>query len=97
LTDPSGTYIPYNAVAIGANSDKVTEFLKKHYRPEITLEESKMLAIASIKMITNDTKGSEYIKISQIKSDTKQFEIIDENEITKLLQSATEKYPAEEK
>ena len=97
LTDPSGTYIPYNAVAIGADSDKVTEFLKKHYKPEMTLEESKMLAISSINMISSDVKGSEHIKISQIKSDTKQFEIVDKNQITKLLQSAAEKYPTEEK
>ena len=97
LTDPSGTYIPYNAVAIGADSDRVTEFLKKHYKPEMTLEESKMLAISSINMISSDVKGSEHIKISQIKSDTKQFEIVDKNQIAKLLQSATEKYPPEEK
>ena len=96
LTDPSGTYIPYNAVAIGADSDRVTEFLKKHYKPEMTLEESKMLAISSINMVSNDVEGSEHIKISQIKSDTKQFEIVDKNQITKLLQSATEKYPVEE-
>ena len=96
LTDPSGTYIPYNAVAIGADSDRVTEFLKKHYKPEMTLEESKMLAISSINMVSDDAKGSEHITISQIKSDTKQFEIVDKNQIVKLLQSATEKYPVEE-
>ena len=97
LTDPSGTYIPYNAVAIGADSDRVTEFLIKHYKPEMTLEESKMLAISSINMVSNDAKGSEHIKIYQIESDTKRFEIVDKNQITKLLQSATEKYPPEEK
>jgi len=97
LTDPSGTYIPYNAVAIGADSDRVTEFLIKHYKQEMTLEESKMLAISSINMVSNDAKGSEHITISQIKSDTKQFEIVDKNQIAKLLQSATEKYPPEEK
>ena len=97
LTDPSGTYIPYNAVAIGADSDRVTEFLKKHYKPEMTLEESKMLAISSINMISSDVKGSEHIKISQIKSDTKQFEIVDKNQVSKLLQSAVEKYPIKEK
>ena len=97
LTDPSGTFIPYNAVAIGADSDRVTEFLKKHYKPEMTLEESKMLAISSINMVSDDAKGSEHIKISQIESDTKRFEIVDKNQITKLLQSATEKYPPEEK
>ena len=97
LTDPSGTYIPYNAVAIGADSDRVTEFLKKHYKPEMTLEESKMLAISSINMISSDVKGSEHIKISQIKSDTKRFEIIDKNQVTDLLRSATEKYHIEKK
>ena len=88
LTDPSGTYIPYNAVAIGANSDMATEFLKKHYKQEMTLEESKLLAISSINMASSDVKGSEHIKISQIKSDTKQFDILDNNHITNLLQTA---------
>jgi len=75
LTDPSGTYIPYNAVAIGADSDRVTEFLIKHYKPEMTLEESKMLAISSINMVSDDAKGSEHIKISQIESDTKHLRL----------------------
>jgi len=74
----------------------VTEFLKKHYKPEMTLEESKMLAIASVNMLSSNAKDSEHIKISQIKSDTKHYEIVDKNQITKLLQSATEKYPVGE-
>ena len=63
----------------------------------MTLEESKMLAIASINMASDDVSGSEHIKISQIKSDTKQFEVIDKNQIMKLLQSATGKYQTKEK
>ena len=97
LTDPSGTYVPYNAIAIGADSDKVTEFLIKNYKEEMGLDEAKMLAIASINMINTDSKGSEHIKISQIKSDTKQFEIIDENEIKKLVQTTLQKYQTEKK
>ena len=31
FTDPSGTYIGFNAVAIGSGNDQVTEFLEKHY------------------------------------------------------------------
>ena len=97
LTDPSGTYVPYNAIAIGADSDKVTEFLIKNYKEEMGLDEAKMLAIASINMINTDSKGSDHIKISQIKSDTKQFEIIDENEIKKLVQTTLQKYQTEKK
>jgi len=97
LTDPSGTYVPYNAVAIGAYSDKVTEFLIKEYKSEMTLEESKILAVAAINLVSNDTANSEQIKICQIKSDTKRFEVIDKNQVTDLLRSATEKYHIEKK
>jgi len=97
LTDPSGAYVPYNAVAIGANSDKVTEFLKKEYKSEMTLEESKILAVAAVNLVSNDTNNSEQIKICQIKSDTKRFEVIDKNQVTDLLRSATEKYHIEKK
>ena len=95
LTDPSGTYVPYNAIAIGADSDKVTEFLKKNYKEEMNLDESKELAIASINMTNNDSKNIEHIKISQIKSDTKQFEVVNKNEIEKLAQTSAQKYQTE--
>jgi len=97
LTDPSGAYVPYNAVAIGANSDKVTEFLIKEYKSEMTLEESKIFPGAAINLVSNDTNNSEQIKICQIKSDTKRFEIVDKNQVTDLLRSATEKYHIEKK
>jgi len=97
LTDPSGAYVPYNAVAIGAYSDKVTEFLIKEYKSEMTLEESKILAVAAINLVSNDTSNSEQIKICQIKSDTKRFEIINKNQVTDLIRSATEKYHIEKK
>ena len=95
LTDPSGTYVPYNAVAIGADSDKVTEFLGKHYKQDMTLEESKMLAIASINITNENVKNSEHITLSEIKFDTKKFNIVNSNDITKLFESAKQKYPTE--
>jgi len=42
-------------------------------------------------------KGSEHIKISQIKADTKQFEILDGQQISGLTELAIKKYPIEEK
>ena len=63
----------------------------------MTLEESKILAVAAVNLGSNDTNNPEQIKICQIKSDTKRFEIIDENQITDLLRSATEKYHIEKK
>ena len=34
VTDPSGTYVSYAAVAIGAGSEEVTDFLEKNYNTE---------------------------------------------------------------
>ncbi len=95
LTDPSGTYVPYDAVAIGADSDKVTEFLIKNYKKDMTIEEAKMLAIASIMMVSENGQNTEHIKISEINSDTKQFSIINKNEVAKLVESAQQKYKTE--
>jgi len=43
----------------------------------MTLEESKILAVAAINLVSDDTSNSERIKICQIKSDTKRFEVVD--------------------
>ena len=97
LTDPSGTYVPYNAVAIGADSDKVTEFLLKNYKLNMTMEESKILAVASIMLVSENIQNNENVTISEIKSDTKRFNIIPKNDITKIVEIAKQKYQTEKK
>jgi len=42
-------------------------------------------------------KGSEHIKISQITTDTKQFESLDDQQISGLTELAIKKYPIEKK
>ena len=95
LTDPSGTYIPYDAVAIGANSDKVTEFLNKEYNPNITLDDGCVMAAAAINLVSETKDDINNIRISQIKSDTKLFEILSDKQIQKIIQTVKEKYPSE--
>ena len=94
LTDPSGTYISYDAVAIGANSDKATEFLDKEYKDGISLEDAGVLGAAAIYLASDVKDGTDHIKMCQIKSDTKQFEIISDEQISKFAQAAKEKYPS---
>ena len=95
LTDPSGTYISYDAVAIGSGSDQVTEFLEKNYKPDITLDDAGALAAASIYIASEEKQDSQHIKMSQIRSDSKTFEIISEEQIKKYSQTASQKYPSE--
>jgi len=82
VTDPSGTYIPYSAVAIGGNSDEVTEFLEKNYKNEISVDDAITLAISAINL-KSDEKGVKHIRMTKIKSDTKLFEKVSNEEMLK--------------
>jgi len=83
LTDPSGTYIGYNAIAIGAGSDQVNEFLEKNYRADIDTEEAAILAIESIYLVSEDKTGIRHIKMSMIDFQTKIMRKVEEVDIEK--------------
>jgi len=93
LTDPSGTYISYDAVAIGSGSDKVTEFLEKEYKKDISLEDASVLAVAGIYLSSEEKIESEQIRMSQIKTETKQFEMVPNDKIINYAKLAKEKFP----
>ena len=86
VTDPSGTYVPYAAVAIGGNSDEVTDFLEKNYKKEMSMDDAMSMAISAINL-KSDEKGVKHIRMARIKSDTKQFEKISSDELAKYAKS----------
>ena len=57
VTDPSGTYVQYAAIAIGAGSDDVNAFLEKNYNPDMSLEDAAALAIAAINLKAEEKDG----------------------------------------
>jgi len=94
LTDPSGTYISYDAVAIGSGSDQVTDFLEKAYNPNLSLDDASSLAIAAIYLSSEEKEETNHIRMAQIKKDLKQFELVSEDKIVNFAKVAKEKYPA---
>jgi proteasome alpha subunit len=82
VTDPSGTFVLYSAVAIGGNSEEVTDYLEKNYKEDISVEEAISLAIASINL-KSDEKGVKHIKMSTIRSNTKLLERVPDAELEK--------------
>jgi proteasome alpha subunit len=90
LTDPSGTYIGYNAIAIGAGSDQVNEFLEKSYRSDTDIKDAAVLAIESIYLVSEDKTGIRHIKMATIDYRTKSMRKIEEQEIEKYSVSSKE-------
>lgn len=96
LTDPSGTYISYDAVAIGSGADQVTDFLEKTYKPELSLDEVSSLATAAIYLASEDKEGTKHIRMAHIKSSTQQFEIVSDEKINQYSSLAKSKYPSQQ-
>jgi len=97
LTDPSGTYISYDAIAIGANSDQVTDFLEKTYKNDLSLDDASALAAAGIYLSSEDKEGTAHIRMAQIKTETGLYEIISDEFIVNYAKTAKEKYPHDQK
>ena len=93
VTDPSGTYVQYAAIAIGAGSDDVNGFLEKHYNADMSIEEAASLAIASINLKAEQKDGINHIKMAKITSESKVFEKVTEAELQNYSQNATKFSP----
>jgi proteasome alpha subunit len=96
-TDPSGTYIGYDAVAIGDGSDQVNEFLEKNYHADISMDEASILALDSIYLISEEKTGTRHIRMAQIDTKTKRIKFNENNDIknyaAKSKENASKKTP----
>ena len=89
LTDPSGTYLGYDAVAIGAGSDQVNDFLDKKYASEITLDQACVLAIESIYLVSEDKIATNHVKMAVIDAKTQLLSHLDTDKIASLADKAS--------
>ncbi|KKM17682.1 hypothetical protein LCGC14_1673340, partial [marine sediment metagenome] len=92
ITDPSGTFVPYAAVAIGAGADEVNDFLEKTYNEDMSLEDVAALAIAAINLKAETKDGVKNIKMAKITSDKKILEKISDSDLEKYAQIAGQKF-----
>ena len=90
LTDPSGTFIAYEAIAIGQGSDEVNEFLEKAYKQNLSIDEAGKLALESINMVSDEKTGISHVKMSFIERDNKIMRKVTDQEIEKFSKLAKE-------
>lgn len=53
-TDPSGTYVRYEAKAIGSGSEGAQTALQEGYRKDLTLKEAEVLALSTLKQVMEE-------------------------------------------
>ena len=92
LTDPSGTFISYDAIAIGSGSDEVTDFLEKTYNSDLSIDDAAILAVGGIQLASDD-KGDSHIRMAHIKTENGLYELVSDEQIANYAKTAKEKYP----
>lgn len=93
VTDPSGTYVLYSAVAIGAGAEEVNAFLEKNYKDDMSLDDTSALAIAAIDLKSEQKDGIKHIKMARITKDKKTLEKVSDADLEKYAKIAKEKFP----
>ena len=81
VIDPSGTYVQFTAVAIGAGADEVNSFLEKNYNPDMSLEDAAALAIACINLKDEVKDEIKNVKMAKVSSESKVFEKVSEADL----------------
>lgn len=66
FSDPSGTYLQYEAKAIGAGSEGAQSTLQDKYNAEMTLHEAEDLAFEVLKQVMEDKISSVNVEVASI-------------------------------
>ena len=85
LSEPSGAYWGFKAVAIGAGADTVRPILEKTYKENMSLDEAIMLSLYCLSKVIEGKIESSKVKIAVVPADTKKFRLLRWEEIEKYL------------
>ena len=73
LTDPTGIYFQYGAVAIGERDTEMQQLLHKKYKPSLKIDEALKVAIEILKEVLEEKFDVETLDAAYIKIDEKKF------------------------
>jgi 20S proteasome subunit alpha 5 len=73
-TDPSGTFLQWQARAIGSGGDTAMTHIKEHYHNNMTLIEAEKLILQTLKNVMEEKIDQNNIELSVVRADTKLLE-----------------------
>eukprot|EP00803_Ostreobium_quekettii_P005293 evm.model.scf_37.19 EVM.evm.TU.scf_37.19 scf_37:163835-167639(+) len=80
--DPSGTYVKYDAMAIGSGSEGAQTTLQESYRKDMTLQEAEVLALSTLKQVMEEKVTSTNVDIAKV---APKFHLYTEEEVEGVL------------
>ncbi|THV06435.1 proteasome subunit alpha type 5 [Dendrothele bispora CBS 962.96] len=83
-TDPSGTFVRYNAKAIGSGSEAAQAELQDKWHSKMTLQEAQILTLRVLKQVMEEKLDHNNVQVAQV-TPTKGFEILDETKLKSVI------------
>eukprot|EP01098_Paradermamoeba_levis_P006304 TRINITY_DN2619_c0_g1_i1.p1 TRINITY_DN2619_c0_g1~~TRINITY_DN2619_c0_g1_i1.p1 ORF type:complete len:264 (+),score=84.00 TRINITY_DN2619_c0_g1_i1:60-794(+) len=86
-TDPSGTFLQFDAKAIGAGSEGAQTTLQEQYNRSMTLKEAETLALSILKQVMEEKINPTNVEIAVVRADTKKFQIYSKEQTEEILRT----------
>jgi len=90
-TDPTGIYFQYKATAIGEGEAETEEFLHKHYRSDLTIDEALILALKALTKVLGEDFSVIRVDAVYVKKTDKAFHRMERVKIEKALRESKKK------
>jgi len=80
--DPSGTFVRYNAKAIGSGSEGAQQELEDAWNKSLTLEEAQVLTLKVLKQVMEEKLDFNNVQLAQVVKDKERgFKVLSEEEL----------------
>ncbi|MFP3133164.1 MAG: archaeal proteasome endopeptidase complex subunit alpha [Nitrososphaeria archaeon] len=91
-TDPSGTYLEYDAIAIGGGSDVANEYLEQNYKEDIKLDDAIDLALKCILRVNEGKVDPTNIKVAYISKEERKMKMLPPSEIAERVSKLSKEF-----
>ncbi|KDQ08253.1 hypothetical protein BOTBODRAFT_139120 [Botryobasidium botryosum FD-172 SS1] len=85
-TDPSGTFVRYEAKAIGSGSEAAQAELQDKYHKQMTLAEAQSLTLKVLKQVMEEKLDQHNVQLAQVTPETG-FEILSEDKLKEVIEA----------
>ncbi|MEM0122944.1 MAG: archaeal proteasome endopeptidase complex subunit alpha [Conexivisphaerales archaeon] len=93
-TDPSGTYLEYNAIAIGGGSDAANEYLEQNYKSDLPFDEAVELALKCILKVNEGKVEPVNVKVATIDNVSRAMKMLSREEVSSKIEKLAKEWQA---
>lgn len=86
-TDPSGTFLGWEARAIGSGGETAMQYIKEGYHASMTLAEAEKLVLQTLKSVMEEKITKENVEVAIVRTDTRRLETRQQNYVDDIIKT----------